>query len=100
MSVEKMTSQQIQADLNELTGWELKDEKLHRELKFKNFVQAWGFMTQVAMLAEQADHHPEWSNVYSRVTIDLTTHEAGGIRQRDFDLAKKVNELLAGMGMR
>ena len=99
MSVEKMTSQQIEAGLKDLSGWELRDEKLRRELKFKNFVQAWGFMTQVAMLAEQADHHPEWSNVYSRVTIDLTTHEAGGISQRDFDLAKKVNEVLTGMGM-
>ena len=99
MSVEKMTSQQIEAGLKDLSGWKLRDEKLRRELKFKNFVQAWGFMTQVAMLAEQADHHPEWSNVYSRVTIDLTTHEAGGISQRDFDLAKKVNEVLTGMGM-
>jgi 4a-hydroxytetrahydrobiopterin dehydratase len=56
-------------------------------------------MTQVAILAEKANHHPEWSNVYSRVTIDLTTHEAGGISQRDFDLAKKINEVLAGMGL-
>ena len=99
MSVEKMTSQQIEAGLKDLSGWALKDEKLHWELKFKNFVQAWGFMTQVAMLAEKADHHPEWSNVYSRVTIDLTTHEAGGISQRDFDLANKINEVLANMGI-
>jgi 4a-hydroxytetrahydrobiopterin dehydratase len=97
MSVEKMTSQQIEAGLKELSGWELKDQKLHRELKFKNFVQAWGFMTQIAILAERADHHPEWSNVYSRVTIDLTTHEAGGISRRDFDLAKDIDEVLAGM---
>jgi 4a-hydroxytetrahydrobiopterin dehydratase len=97
MSVEKMTSQQIEAGLKELSGWELKAEKLHRELKLKNFVQAWGFMTQIAILAERADHHPEWSNVYSRVTIDLTTHEAGGISRRDFDLAKDIDEVLAGM---
>jgi 4a-hydroxytetrahydrobiopterin dehydratase len=99
MSVEKMTSQQIEANLNDLSGWELRDGKVHRELKFKNFVQAWGFMTQVAMLAEKADHHPEWSNVYSRVIIDLTTHEAGGISQRDFDLANRINEVLANMGI-
>jgi len=99
MSVEKMSSQQIKTDLKSLSGWELKDEKLHRELKFKNFVQAWGFMTQVAILAEKANHHPEWSNVYSRVIIDLTTHEAGGISQRDFDLAEKINEVLAAMGV-
>ena len=97
MRVEKMTPQQIEAGLKEISGWALKDGKLHRELKFKNFGQAWGFMTQVAILAEQANHHPEWSNVYNRVTIDLTTHEAGGISQRDFDLAKKINEILATM---
>jgi 4a-hydroxytetrahydrobiopterin dehydratase len=97
MSVEKMSSQQIEASLKELTDWSVKEEKLHRELKFKNFVHAWGFMTQVAILAEKADHHPEWTNVYSRVTIDLTTHEADGISQRDFDLAKKINEILVGM---
>lgn len=97
MSVEKMTSQQIEISLNDLSGWELRDEKLHRELKFKNFVQAWGFMTQVAILAERADHHPEWNNVYNRVTIDLNTHEIGGISQRDFELANKINEVLTNM---
>ena len=99
MAAQKMTLQQIERGLKDLPGWELQNEKLHRQLKFKNFVQAWGFMTQVAILAESADHHPEWSNVYSRVTIDLTTHEAGGISQRDFDLAQKINEVLAAMGM-
>jgi 4a-hydroxytetrahydrobiopterin dehydratase len=89
-----MTAQQIEAGLQALPGWELKDGKLHRNLKFKNFVQAWGFMSQVAILAEKANHHPEWRNVYSRVTIDLTTHEAGGISQRDFDLAAEINDLL------
>lgn len=94
MAIEKMTAQQIAAGLDALPGWQLKDDRLHRELKFKNFVQAWGFMTQVAILAEQMNHHPEWSNVYSRVTIDLTTHEAGGISQLDFDLARKINQLV------
>lgn len=94
MSVEKMTTQQVEAGLNDLPGWELKAAKLHRELRFKNFVQAFGFMTQVALLAESADHHPEWFNVYNRVTIDLTTHEANGISQRDFDLAKKINGIV------
>ena len=97
MSIQKMTSEQVEAELESLDGWELRNEKLHRELKFKNFVQAFGFMTQVAILAERMDHHPEWSNVYSRVTIDLTTHEAGGISQRDFDLARKIDNTLSGM---
>lgn len=97
MAIAKKNREQIQAGLKELPGWTLKEEKLHRELKFKNFVQAWGFMTQVAMLAEQMDHHPEWSNVYNRVEISLTTHEADGISQRDFDLAAKVDQVLARM---
>ncbi|MBN1218382.1 MAG: 4a-hydroxytetrahydrobiopterin dehydratase [Anaerolineae bacterium] len=97
MNVEKMTTEQVRLSLAKLPGWELKEGKLHRQLKFKNFVQAWGFMTQVAILAERADHHPEWSNVYSQVTIDLTTHEAGGISQRDVELAQKINTVLASM---
>lgn len=95
MTIAKKTQEQIKTGLKELPGWTLKEEKLNREFKFKNFVQAWGFMTQVAMLAEQMDHHPEWSNVYNRVEIYLTTHEAGGISQRDFDLAAKIDQVLA-----
>jgi 4a-hydroxytetrahydrobiopterin dehydratase len=94
MAIEKMTPEQIQTELENLDGWELKADKLHRELKFRNFVEAFGFMTQVALLAEKADHHPEWSNVYSGVIIDLTTHECDGISKRDFKLAQKINALL------
>ena len=99
MAVEKLTSEEINTALKQLPDWTLEAGKLHRALKFKNFVQAWGFMTQVAILAERANHHPEWSNVYSRVIIDLTTHECNGISQRDFDLAGEINDVLAGMGM-
>jgi 4a-hydroxytetrahydrobiopterin dehydratase len=100
MNVQKMTSEQVEAGLKNLPDWELKNDKLHRELKFKNFGQAFGFMTQVALLAQQMDHHPEWSNVYSRVVIDLTTHEAGGISQRDVDLAQKIDQVLTGLVIR
>lgn len=93
MAVEKLTADQLAAALKQLPGWELKNDKLRRELKFKNFVEAWGFMTQAAMLAEQMDHHPEWFNVYSKVIIDLTTHEANGISQRDIELAKKMDKI-------
>jgi 4a-hydroxytetrahydrobiopterin dehydratase len=96
LAIQKMTSAQIEAELKNLPGWELKNEKLHREFKFKNFRQAFGFMTQVALQAECMNHHPEWSNVYNRVTLDLTTHEAGGLSQRDFELAKRIDEILAG----
>jgi len=95
MAVEKLTTPQIEAELKNLSGWTLEAEKLHREFKFRNFVQAFGFMTQAAILAEQMDHHPEWSNVYNRVVVNLTTHEVDGISQRDFDLAHKMNGLVA-----
>jgi len=98
MSIKKMSRQEIKVGLEELPRWDLKEEKLHRELKFKNFVQAFGFMAQAAIIAEKLNHHPEWSNVYSRVTLDLTTHEAGGISQRDFELAQELNSILVEMG--
>jgi 4a-hydroxytetrahydrobiopterin dehydratase len=96
LTIQKMSSAQIEAELKNLPGWELKNEKLHREFKFKNFRQAIGFMTQVALQAECMNHHPEWSNMYNRVTLDLTTHEAGGLSQRDFELARRIDEILAG----
>ncbi|AKO54042.1 pterin-4-alpha-carbinolamine dehydratase [Marinobacter psychrophilus] len=74
--------------------WRIKEGKLYREFKFQNFVVAFGFMTQVAMLAEKANHHPEWFNVYNKVVINLTTHEAGGISKRDFDLAQEISKLI------
>jgi len=67
--------------------------KLHRELRFADFSAAFGFMTRVALAAEKADHHPEWSNVWNRVTIDLTTHDAGGITANDVALAQHINKL-------
>jgi 4a-hydroxytetrahydrobiopterin dehydratase len=82
--------------LNKDSGsvWCIKDGKLYREFKFPNFVVAFGFMTKVAMLAEKANHHPEWFNVYNKVVINLTTHEAGGISKRDFDLAQEISKLI------
>jgi len=65
-----------------------------RRFKFKNFVEAFGFMSQVAILAEKANHHPEWSNVYAEVNIFLTTHDAGGLTQKDVDLAMQIDQLV------
>jgi 4a-hydroxytetrahydrobiopterin dehydratase len=76
------------------SGWEIVDGKLHRELQFDDFVAAFGFMAQVAIIAEKLNHHPEWSNVYNRVTIDLMTHDAGGITDKDHDLAARINALV------
>jgi 4a-hydroxytetrahydrobiopterin dehydratase len=93
MAMEKATEEEIQAFIEEMDAWTLENGKLHREYVFKDFVQAFGFMAQVALVAESADHHPEWFNVYKRVVVDLTTHEAGGITKRDFSLAREMEEL-------
>ena len=70
--------------------WSLEDGKLTKEFKFKTFVRAFGFMSQVAIVAEKLNHHPEWSNVYNRVRVQLTTHDVGGLSELDFKLAKKM----------
>lgn len=88
-----LSKEELNAALSQLSGWSLKDGKLHRQLRFPSFVEAFGFMSSVALAAEAAGHHPEWSNVYNRVTIDLTTHDAGGITTKDVELARKVNAL-------
>jgi 4a-hydroxytetrahydrobiopterin dehydratase len=74
--------------------WSIIGGKLHKTFTFKNFIDAFGFMTRAAIHAEKINHHPEWSNVYSRVTVDLITHEAGGITELDFQLAKKMEALI------
>ncbi len=73
--------------------WSIGSSALEREWHFHSFIEAFGFMTQVALLAEQANHHPEWSNVYNRVTIRLTTHDLGGLSSRDADLAQAIDAL-------
>lgn len=82
---------EIEEKLANLEGWTLEDGKLHRTFRFANFVRAFGFMASVALVAEKMDHHPEWSNVYDRVEVDLTTHDAGGITELDFRLAAAMN---------
>ena len=93
MPIKQATDSQIKSFINQYNDWILKDKKLHREYQFKNFVEAFGFMTQVAPIAELHNHHPEWFNAYNKVVIDLTTHEVGGITERDFELAKQMEEL-------
>ncbi len=90
---DKLDDEAVNAKLDELPGWSLSNEKLHREFKFSNFVEAFGFMTSAAIESEKMNHHPEWFNVYSKVVVDLTTHSAGGITELDFELARKMNEL-------
>jgi 4a-hydroxytetrahydrobiopterin dehydratase len=78
-----------------LPGWRLAEgrDALHRAFRFRDFSEAWAFMSRVALLAEAQNHHPEWSNVYSRVEITLTTHDAGGLSERDLTLAKAIDAL-------
>lgn len=75
-------------------GWEVVDGKLHRELAFADFSEAFAFMARVALLAEKVDHHPDWSNSWNTVVIDLVSHDAGGITDRDLALAAAINDLL------
>jgi 4a-hydroxytetrahydrobiopterin dehydratase len=90
----KLSLVEIDAALKELgSNWTLKNNKLHREFQFKTFVEAFGFMSSAALVAESLGHHPEWFNVYNRVTVDLTTHDVGGISNLDIELARKMNEL-------
>ena len=77
--------------LADIPGWGLAHGKLHRELEFASFVEAFGFMSMVALIAERANDHPEWSNVYNRVRVDFTTHSVKGISDYDFELARKIN---------
>jgi len=97
MTITKATEPEIQKAVTELGSWAIANGKLHREYRFRTFVQAFGFMTQVALLAERAAHHPEWFNVYNRVVVDLTTHEAGGITRKDLDLAREIEEIAGQM---
>ncbi|MBZ0268290.1 4a-hydroxytetrahydrobiopterin dehydratase, partial [bacterium] len=84
----KLPDEEIRSRIEELPGWELRDNALVREFRFQDFVAAFAFMTKVALLAESRNHHPDWSNVYNRVTVALSTHDAGGITELDFELAE------------
>jgi len=97
MTIRRLNEAERQDLLPGLDAWahDEKRDAIHRSIKFGNFVEAFGFMTQVAILAEKADHHPEWSNVWNKVDILLTTHDAGGLTQRDIALATQIDALLA-----
>ena len=90
----KLTPSDIQQQLMQHPQWRLEQEKLSRSIVFKDFNEAFGFMSRVALLAEAMNHHPEWFKVWNRVDIQLTTHDAGGISALDFELAAKIDALL------
>ena len=95
--VAKLSMQERETALVEIKGWEwdVKRDAIARSYTFRDFSEAFGFMTQVALAAEKADHHPEWSNVWNKVYILLTTHSAKGLTQKDIDLAKAIDALVA-----
>ena len=88
----KLSGNELDEIVRNMKGWELKDEKLQKSFKFTNFVEAFGFMTRIALEAERMNHHPEWSNVYNNVTIKLSTHDAGGITDYDIKLAEIIDD--------
>lgn len=94
MVAEKLNDTEIDTELDNLSGWTVVKGKLHKQFQFSSFVEAFGFMARVALVAESMNHHPEWFNVYNRVTIDLMTHDAGGISALDFELAKRADEFV------
>ena len=89
----KLSESEIHSALHDLSGWTVVNGKLHREYKFADFIHAFGFMASGAIVAEAMGHHPEWLNVYNRLTVDLTTHDAGGISAKDVELAGKLDAL-------
>ena len=96
MATAKLSEQQIAADLQNLNGWSVENGNLHRVFEFKDFTHAFAFMTRVALDAEKMDHHPDWSNSWNKVTVDLCTHSEGGLTRNDFDLAGKIQQIYAG----
>jgi len=93
LMAEKLSKKAVSDALANVDGWALDDGKLRRDFMFANFVDAFAFMTKAAIEAEKMNHHPEWFNIYSKVTVHLTTHSVGGISELDFQLAKIMNQL-------
>jgi 4a-hydroxytetrahydrobiopterin dehydratase len=93
MATAKLTEQQVDAGLQKLKGWSVVGGNLHRVFEFRDFGHAFGFMTRVALAAEKMAHHPDWSNSWNKVTVDLCTHSAGGLTRNDFDLAENIQKI-------
>lgn len=94
----KLSDSELNRALQGLPGWSLAGGKLQREFSFRDFNAAFGFMARVALLAEQMNHHPEWSNVWNRVRVELTTHDAGGLTSLDVELARRIGAIAEEAG--
>ena len=93
MAAVPLSAVQIQALPQQLPAWGLVQGKLRREFRFRDFVEAFGFMSRVALVAEAMGHHPEWSNVWNRVVIELITHDTGGLSDLDLQLAQRIDQI-------
>lgn len=96
MQDETLSRPQVEEALEALPGWSLREGRLHKEFRFADFSGAFGFMARVALAAERMNHHPDWSNSYNRVVIDLMTHAAGALTSRDLRLARRIEKLATG----
>ncbi len=92
----KLSDSEIESEVTKIPGWKLVNGKLNKSFEFKNFIEAFGFMTKVAMQAEKMNHHPEWFNVYNKVKIDLVTYDVNGISNYDIKLANAINKIQSG----
>jgi len=90
----KLSSEAIAIGLSELHDWQYQGDRISKVFTFADFIEAFGFMSRVALCAERADHHPEWSNNYRTVAITLTTHSEGGITHKDIKLALEIDKLM------
>ena len=97
MRPKKSTEEVIEAALTELEGWKRDGESIFRSFRFSDFATAFHFMTEVALVAEELNHHPDWTNSYSRVDVTLSTHDAGGLTSLDFELARAMNRIALTM---
>lgn len=91
--MKKLTENEITVQLQKLRGWSYSNNTLEKTFRFKNFIEAFGFMSSVALIAEKLNHHPDWSNVYNKVTLRMSTHDAGGVTEKDFDFVKLVESV-------
>ncbi|MDY8136396.1 4a-hydroxytetrahydrobiopterin dehydratase [Aquimarina sp. 2201CG5-10] len=94
--MKKLSESEIQTRLKEIDGWEYKDNAIHTTFEFPDFKDAFSLMTRIAFEAEAQNHHPDWSNVYNKLYISLSTHDAGGVSEYDFKLAKTIDALIDG----
>jgi len=96
--MQKLSHDEVARLATDLAGWTRDDSAIRRDFRFADFKAAWAFMSAVAAEADRSDHHPEWSNVYNRVSVRLTTHDAGGLTVRDFALARFIDAAAKGVG--